>query len=72
MIDQSGEKIPGAANEPVCPPADIVELQLLFPTRLAVALESAARGQGLSMGQMVRRLVCDFLAEAGERSGGRP
>ena len=72
MTDQGREKVSGTEGERICPPADVVELQLLLPTRLALDLESAAQGRGLSMGQMVRRLVRDFLVEADQRGGAPP
>jgi hypothetical protein len=40
---------------------EVVELGLLLPAGLAAALEEAARGRGLTVGQVVRRLVQDFI-----------
>jgi hypothetical protein len=66
MTDRVPENIPGAAIGGLRSGADVVELEVLVPARLAVALESAASRRGLSMGQMMRRLVQDFLTEADE------
>jgi hypothetical protein len=43
--------------------ADMVELSLLLPDWQLSQLEMAARGQGLTVGQMVRRLIRAFLHE---------
>jgi hypothetical protein len=40
---------------------DVVELSLLLPGWQLGALEKASRRQGLTTGQMVRRLVQEFL-----------
>ena len=46
----------------VCPlDEETSEIFFLLPTKQAEALETAARNQGLTVGQMVRRLVRDFL-----------
>jgi hypothetical protein len=39
---------------------EVVEIPLLLPGWQMTALESAARGQGLTTAQMVRRLIRDF------------
>jgi len=39
---------------------EMVELALLLPSWQAAALEMAAQDQGLSAGQMIRRIVRDF------------
>jgi hypothetical protein len=44
------------------PDGEVVELLLLLPEWQASALEAAARSHGLTVGQMVRRLVRDFCA----------
>ncbi len=51
--------------DPSSPPRDgeMVELALLLPERQFVELEMAARGQGLTTGQMLRRLINAFLHE---------
>jgi hypothetical protein len=41
--------------------SDVVELPLLLPGWQLSALEKASRRQGLTTGQMVRRLVQEFL-----------
>jgi hypothetical protein len=55
------------------PPAEggVVELALLLPARQAAALERAAHQQGLTVGQVLRRLVRDFLREPAERQAAR-
>ena len=40
---------------------DVVELTLLLPGMQAAALEAAAFHRGLTAGELVRRLVRDFL-----------
>ena len=42
---------------------EMVELSLLVPQQQLVQLESAARSQGLTLGQMLRRLINAFLHE---------
>jgi hypothetical protein len=42
---------------------DVVELSLLLPQQQLLELESAARSQGLTAGQMLRRLIRAFLHE---------
>jgi hypothetical protein len=42
---------------PIPVDGEIVELSLLLPRWQAVALESAARDQGISAGQMLRRII---------------
>jgi hypothetical protein len=42
---------------------EMVELSLLLPAWQLAQLESAARGQGLTTGQMLRRLINAFLHE---------
>jgi len=49
----------------------VVELALLLPARQAAALERAAHQQGLTIGQVLRRLVRDFLREPAERQAAR-
>jgi hypothetical protein len=51
------------AGEPPPRPSDIVELSLLLSAEQLNQLESAARGQGLTIGQMMRRLINAFLHE---------
>ena len=40
-----------------------IELPLLMPSWQWAALEEAARRRGLTVGQLVRRLIADSLAE---------
>jgi hypothetical protein len=42
---------------------EIVEFSLLLPGWQAAALEKTASGQGLTAGQMVRRLIQDFFSK---------
>jgi hypothetical protein len=42
---------------------DIVEVSVLLAGWQANALEAAARGQGLTTGQMVRRLIHDYFGK---------
>jgi hypothetical protein len=42
---------------------EVVEIPLLLPGWQADALESAARQQGLTAAQMVRRLIRDFCEQ---------
>ena len=43
-------------------PTDVVEVPLLLSGRQILALEEAAHHSGVTAGEMVRRLVQDFLA----------
>jgi hypothetical protein len=43
-----------------------VEVLLLLPSRELAALETAARGRGLTTGGMLRRLIRGFLARLNE------
>jgi hypothetical protein len=43
--------------------SDVVELSLLLPGWQLSALEKASRRQGVTAGQMVRRLVQQYLLE---------
>jgi hypothetical protein len=54
-VDPLGQWVPAEA--------EVVELELLLPTREVAALERAAQQQGLTVGQVLRRLVRDFLRE---------
>ena len=49
--------------EEPCPEEAVVELPLLLPRQQLDALETAARAQGLTMGQMIRRLIAAYLQE---------
>jgi hypothetical protein len=50
-----------------CFEGQVVEFSLLLPDRQANALEAIARQQGFTTGQMVRRLIRDFLAQPANR-----
>jgi hypothetical protein len=41
--------------------AEITELSVLLPGEQALSLEQAAHERGLTMAQMLRRLIQDFL-----------
>ena len=41
---------------------EMLELSLLLPQWQVEALESAARGRGLSAGQLIRRLIGNYCA----------
>jgi hypothetical protein len=45
--------------------AEMVELSLLLPQWQVEVLETAARGQGLTAGQMLRRIIGDSLPKRG-------
>lgn len=49
------------ADHPRRPEADVVELSLLFTSSQAEALERAAHQHGLTVAQMVRGVMGDFL-----------
>jgi hypothetical protein len=40
---------------------NIVELSMLIPGRQAAALEATAASQGMTVGELLRRLVQDFF-----------
>ena len=44
---------------------EMVELSLLLPLWQVEVLETAARGQGLTAGQMLRRIIGDSLPKCG-------
>jgi len=48
---------------------DVVELPLLLPKWQAVELEAAARQRGMTMGQLLRRVIRQALDDSG---GGAP
>jgi hypothetical protein len=57
------ERRSAAKDEDAFPAGDVVELGLLIPIETVAALESAARRRGLTLGEMLRRLVGDFLKQ---------
>ena len=56
------ERLTGAAAEVSRLGPDLVELSLLLPQWQVEALDLAARGRGLTAGQMLRRLIGQFCA----------
>lgn len=58
LVSPSG----GASTSPHATVEDVVELALLLPGNQAAALEAVAFQRGLTTGEMVRRLVREFLA----------
>jgi hypothetical protein len=53
------------SSERLTPPrdGDVVEMSLLLPTQQLIELESAARSNGLTTGQMLRKLINAYLHE---------
>ena len=51
----------GPGREPTRLDGGMVELSLLLPQWQVEALETAAHGQGLTAGQMLRRIIGDSL-----------
>ena len=47
----------------VCHGADVIELMMLFPTIQFFALEEAAWRQSLTVGQLIRLSIGDFLQQ---------
>jgi hypothetical protein len=58
----TGERLTGAAAEVSPLDHGLVELSLLVPQWQVEALERAARGRGLTTGQMLRRLIGSYCA----------
>jgi hypothetical protein len=50
-------------------PGDVVEVPLLLSTGQMTALEQAAHRRGLTAGEMLRRLLRDFIGEPAARAG---
>jgi hypothetical protein len=61
----------GSSDAPTLFDQDMAELSLLLPGWQAAALERTARASGLTTGQMLRRLVRDFLAVSDASSRAR-
>ena len=57
-LDDVGGSAPQAA---ACPNGHIVEVAFLLPDWQVAALETAAHGDCLTCGQLVRRLIRDFF-----------
>jgi hypothetical protein len=49
---------------------DLVEVQLFLPREQAAALEEAAHLRGLTVGQVIRRLIHDFTCDNAQPVGG--
>jgi hypothetical protein len=49
---------------------EVTEILLCLPVFQAGALEEAARQRGLTTGQILRRLIRDFLSRAADRPPG--
>ena len=56
------ESVLSAGGDSLPPDGGVIELTLLLPSAQVTALERAARRKSLTLGQMVRRLIRDFLA----------
>ena len=57
-----GERLSGAVTDVMRLDQGVVEVSLLLPQSQAEALEAAARGRGLTAGQMLRRLIGSYCA----------
>ena len=60
-FDLRGDTFAGPGREPTRLDGGMVELSLLLPQWQVEALETAAHGQGLTAGQMLRRIIGDSL-----------
>ena len=60
-FDLRGDVLAGPGREPTRLDGGMVELSLLLPQWQVEALETAAHGQGLTAGQMLRRIIGDSL-----------
>ena len=59
---ESGSSTVYASGHAAVLDADVVELSLLLPSWQMTALTNAAQDQGLTAGQMVRRLISEFFS----------
>lgn len=59
---QPGERISGLVLE-----SELMELSLLLPSWQVTALDSLAKTQGLSIGQMIRRTITTLVTESALR-----
>jgi hypothetical protein len=57
----------GRLEDTLTEDAEVVEVALLLPARDVVAMEVAARRHGLTPGQLIRRLIHDFLSSAAQQ-----
>jgi hypothetical protein len=76
MVPRTGGAARSAGLAPEFGPLDeeVTELSLLLPGWQVAALEAEAQSQGLTTGQMIRRLIRDFFLAARDLtlSGGLP
>jgi hypothetical protein len=54
----------GSSDQMIRLDGEMMEMLLLLPNRQAAALERAARAQGLTSGQLTRRLIAAYLEKA--------
>jgi hypothetical protein len=60
------DRVPGPMRDWVIwPDEQVAELLLLLPGRQAAELERLAHSSGLTMGQLTRLLIRDYLADRG-------
>jgi hypothetical protein len=52
---------PGSSEQIIRLDGEMMEMLLLLPNRQAAALERVARAQGLTSGQLTRRLIAAYL-----------
>lgn len=64
------EQLLGPEADDVLLAEDVAEVVLLLPARQAAALEREARRRGMTTGEMMRRLVRDFLTPGGDHAEG--
>jgi hypothetical protein len=66
------DDVPGGGEVVFPPNAGVAEVALLLPGGQAAALERAAHRRGLTVGQLIRRLIRGCLAGEGhpDKSGG--
>ena len=57
---------PGTALPP-CPEPQVIELALHLPSWQVSALEEMAQDRGLSIGQLLRRLIANLVQEQAAR-----
>jgi len=61
MFEAGASSWPAHCNE-------VMEISLLLPGWQVAALETAGRGHGLTAGQMVRRVLRDYLSRMQEQN----
>jgi hypothetical protein len=62
-MNEQDERVIDTCGSPPPRIGEVLELPLLLPAGDASALERAAHRRGLTVGQMLRALVRDFLRE---------